>query len=353
MANSIYNARRVLVTGQTGFKGAWLSLWLNQLGAHVTGYALAPATSPNLFEASRLEELIDDRRGDIRDRNSMQSLIEETQPEIVFHLAAQALVRESYTDPVGTLETNIMGTVNLLDALREAPSVKAIVVVTSDKCYENRESLHAYSEGDPLGGHDPYSASKGCTEIVASAYSKSFFSPRGVHLATARAGNILGGGDWASDRIIPDAVRALKQGQRLQVRHPNAIRPWQHVLDAIRGYMMLGASLLNDQTASTMVGPWNFAAPADDARTVSDILDLFFGDHDGWEVPANTVPPVHEAQLLTLSSEKAHTGLNWTPRWSVEQTIEHTANWYHQFNEGQDARVLCHNDIELHGSLGQ
>ncbi len=347
----VYRGRRVLVTGHTGFKGSWLSLWLSELGARVTGLALPPPTSPSHFELARVGPLIQHREGDIRDRDLVASVLREARPEIVFHLAAQSRVRESYRDPLTTLTTNFLGTANLLDAVRAADGEPpAIVVVTSDKCYENREWPFGYRENDALGGHDPYSMSKAATELLVSSFRRSFFpeSP----LATARAGNVIGGGDFTPDRIVPDCVRAWSRGEALRVRNPDAIRPWQHVLEPLSGYLTLGSRLLLEpkEGRRTLSDAWNFGPAEDTARTVRDVIDglAAFWKPDracDWEtLPADRA--LHEAGLLRLSIDKARFGLSWSPRWSFEETLGRTAAWYTAFFANQDLRKASIVQIE-------
>lgn len=316
--------KRVLVTGHTGFKGAWLSLWLRDLGAAVTGFALPPET-PSFYDGLRLNSLIDSRLGDVRDREAVLALFREVRPEVVLHLAAQPLVLRSYRDPAETFSTNVMGLVNLLDAARQTPSVKAVQVVTSDKCYENQETGRACREGDPLGGHDPYSASKACAEIVAAAYRDSFFGA-GASLATARAGNVIGGGDWARDRILPDCARALAAGEPVVVRNPDSVRPWQHVLEPLSGYLTLACRQLKDPRRFAQ--SWNFGP--DDAgnvtvRTLVETTVRHWGAGRWTHQPSNGG---REAMLLRLDCAKSRRELGWRPRWSVEETVRETVRWY-------------------------
>lgn len=338
-----WRGKRVLLTGHTGFKGAWLHFWLKQLGAHVQGLSLAPNTEPALFDLLANDGAHAKGMVDIRDRVAVLARVREANPEIVFHLAAQPLVRAGYREPVETFETNVQGTVNLLDALRAAPDLRAIVVVTTDKVYENPESAEPFIEVDPLGGHDPYSASKAAADIVTASYRRSFFLPRGVGLATARAGNVIGGGDWAADRLIPDAVRALTSGKVLDIRRPDAVRPWQHVLEPLNGYMLLAEKLWNAPEA----GPaYNFGPDPASTATVREILELsapYFslaniGWGDGSDGP-------HEAGLLTLDSTKAADELGFAPRFTLEQTVDRTWRWYRSLNEGKSASDLCLADL--------
>ena len=325
-----YQGKRVLITGHTGFKGSWLTLWLKELGASITGIALPPETSPNHWNLLNLD--IEDYRVDIRDVDILRKIVLEIQPEIVFHLAAQPLVRRSYRDPIETWSTNVMGTANLLDACRQCPSVKAIVVITTDKCYENREWIWGYRENDRLGGHDPYSASKAGAELVVSSYRKSFFNYAGAPLiATARAGNVIGGGDWSEDRLIPDIVRSVQSKESLVVRSPQATRPWQHVLESLSGYLRLGQNLLNAEKA--FAEPWNFGPGPEGNQKVEKILTLMKNTWPAiqWH-PVDEAQP-HEALLLQLDSTKSQQKLNWKPVWSFSQGVSETANWYKTFLE--------------------
>jgi CDP-glucose 4,6-dehydratase len=349
MNPSFWHGRKVLVTGHTGFKGSWLSLWLEQSGAKVIGFALAPPTEPSLFAAARVSEAMVDIRGDIRDAERVRAALAAHRPEIVLHLAAQPLVRQSYAEPVETFAANVMGTVHLLEAVRHTESVRAVVVVTSDKCYENKEWLWGYREDEPMGGHDPYSASKGCAEIVAAAYRRSYFSKdHCVGLATARAGNVIGGGDWARDRVLPDAVRALARGEAFVARRPAAVRPWQHVLEPLCGYLTL-AERLHDEP-SQYSEAWNFGPSEEDVVPVADLLDRFIkhwgeGSWRGEPVPSGP----HEAQLLRLDSAKAHHRLGWRVALNLDETVAFTADWYRAACRGSaaiDLRELTCRQIE-------
>ncbi len=325
-----YRNRRVLVTGHTGFKGSWLALWLKSLGAHVAGIALPPETQPNHWQLLALD--IEAHTQDIRDAAGLGRLVRDIRPEIVFHLAAQPLVRRSYRDPLGTFETNVLGTAYLLDACRDVPSLKAIAIVTSDKCYENREWLWGYRENDRLGGHDPYSASKAATELVAASYRQSFFNAAGAPLlATARAGNVIGGGDWSEDRLVPDIVRAIAAGQSLEIRSPNATRPWQHVLESLYGYLLLGERLLHGE--AEFATAWNFGPDAQGNHSVSAVLNKLrdFWPALSWHLA--DAPQPHEATLLQLDSTLARHKLGWQPRWGYERALEETARWYREYLE--------------------
>lgn len=326
----IYRGRRVLVTGHTGFKGSWLALWLHELGTEVIGVALPPAVQPNHWEL--LELPIHDRRLDIRDISALQEVFIETQPEIVFHLAAQSLVRRSYRDPLETWSTNVMGTANVLEACHQQPSVRAIVVVTTDKCYENREWPWGYRENDRLGGHDPYSASKAGAELVAASYRSGFFTTDTAPLlATARAGNVIGGGDWSEDRLIPDMIRALEHKQSLEVRCPQATRPWQHVLESLSGYLLVGQRLLMGDRV--FAEAWNFGPGPDGNNTVAEVLGKLCCQWGSLRWHVTDQPQPHEATLLYLDSAKARSRLCWQPIWSIDSTLAKTVDWYRAWLE--------------------
>ncbi len=328
----VYRGAEVLVTGSTGFKGSWLCWWLHLLGARVTGAALPPPTDPSLFERAALREVIDQREGDVRDPAFLRDLVAERRPSVVFHLAAQPIVRESYEDPAGTFATNVMGTVHLLEAVRAAGRPCAVVVVTSDKCYENVGWEHGYRETDALGGHDPYSASKACAELVAQSYRRSFFAParlssHGVAVASARAGNVIGPGDWARDRIVPDIVRALLAREPVRVRSPRATRPWQHVLDALSGYLLLGQRLLGGEAAACE--GWNFGPSIESNRPVRDLVTAAIGalGEGSWEDVSGGAAP-HEAHALHLSTDKAAVRLGWRPAWGFDEAVARTCAGY-------------------------
>ncbi len=311
VSSGFWQDRNVFLTGHTGFKGGWLSIWLEQLGARVHGYSLQPPTEPSLFEAAGVEDVLASHTiGDVRDRDALSSAMASAEPQLIFHMAAQPLVRYSYSEPVETYSTNVMGTVNVLDAARTAPSVRAIVNITSDKCYENREWDRPYREDDAMGGHDPYSSSKGCAELVAQAYQRSFFGEE-KWLASVRAGNVIGGGDWAADRLLPDFFRAIDAGQPLTIRSPNAVRPWQHVLEPLSGYMLLAEALM--ESGDAFSGGWNFGPDDGDVWSVRQIVDFLFPDGEG--VNLSNAPQLHEANMLKLDSNKARDRLGWKPAW--------------------------------------
>jgi len=348
---SFWLGKRVFLTGHTGFKGGWLSLWLVSMGAKVTGYALAPNTSPSLYELCRFES--DLERSFIADICNLQSLKEalnQSKPEIVFHMAAQPLVRYSYANPVETYSTNVMGTVNVLEAIRSQDSVRAVVIVTTDKCYENKEWVWSYRENESMGGFDPYSNSKGCAELVTSAYTHSFFSPdefnrHQVAIASARAGNIIGGGDWSKDRLIPDAIRAFEENEELKIRNPLAIRPWQHVLEPLSGYLTLAQFLYQQGTSYN--GGWNFGPRNEDAVSVQEVVNLLikkFKVSVRWHQSQEQHP--HEAFTLKLDCSKAQHYLNWKPRWNLEKAIESIAEWHYAFQHKYDMREISLRQID-------
>lgn len=346
---AFWAGRRVFLTGHTGFKGGWLALWLQALGARVTGYALAPDGEPCLFDTARVAHGMESRLGDLRDAVALQAALAASEAEIVFHLAAQPLVRESYRDPVNTYASNVMGTVNLLEAVRQQPTVRAVVVVTTDKCYDNREWPWAYRENEALGGLDPYSSSKACAELVTAAYRASFLAQGGVAVASARAGNVIGGGDWAADRLLPDCLRTLAAGQPLTLRHPDAVRPWQHVLDALCGYLLLAESLCQD---ASLAEAWNFGPADDDARPVRDVVALLaacLGVEARWQAPQDAQP--HEAQLLKLDAAKARGRLGWRPHWRLADALAAVAAWHQHWLAGGDMRTFCLAQISQHQTL--
>jgi CDP-glucose 4,6-dehydratase len=347
--------KRIFVTGHTGFKGGWLSLWLHRLGASVHGYALDPPTQPNLFNSACIRSVLaSDTRADLADLPRLKSAIDEAQPEIIFHLAAQPLVRMSYRDPLATFATNVMGTAHVLEAARTAESLRALVVITTDKVYRNSESPWPFREIDPLGGADPYSASKSAAEIIAASYSASFFSGPGghpAHVATARAGNVIGGGDWAADRLTPDCLTAFARNEPVSLRFPHAVRPWQHVLEPLWGYLRLADLLLGAQ-GSRYAKAWNFGPDASSDATVGDfaqsVARLWSDDARVEHAPAATNP--HEASVLRLDSTLARTELGWIPRWSLDRALEETVAWYRAFAEGADMGAFCLAQIEAYSS---
>ncbi len=350
MVMSFWTGKKVLVTGHTGFKGSWLCLWLQSLGAEVTGYSLNPPTNPNLFEVADVGSGMTSVIGDIRDLARLQSVFAEVKPEIVFHLAAQPLVRASYVDPVETYSTNVLGTVHLLEAVRNTSSVRAVVNVTSDKCYENREWVWGYREHEPMGGHDPYSNSKGCAELVTSSFRNSFFNPErhsshGVALASARAGNVIGGGDWAADRLIPDILRAIGKGEPVVIRNPDSIRPWQHVLEPLSGYLQLAEKLYVE--GARYGEGWNFGPNDEDAKPVSWIvgnLTKSWGEGASWKLDDSEHP--HEAHYLKLDCSKAKMDLGWHPRWSLSHSLEKIIEWHRAWHAGEDMRQVTLGQIE-------
>ena len=344
MNHSFWKDRQVLLTGHTGFKGGWMSLWLQSMGAKVHGYALAPLTQPNFFTSANVHEGMESHTiADIRDAQKIKDLIKQVNPEIVFHMAAQPLVRYSYSEPEVTYSVNVMGTVNLFEAVRNASTVRAIINITSDKCYENRERQEAYSEDEPLGGYDPYSSSKACSEIVTAAYRQSFLATKQIGVATARAGNVIGGGDWSDDRLIPDFFRAIAKKQPLIIRSPNAIRPWQHVLEPLSGYLNLAEKLYADPVK--YAGAWNFGPSENDTQTVSWILNKFAEKipNATWQVDKNPQP--HEAKVLKLDSSKARIKLNWAPRWSLDEALNKIVEWQSQFNSHDDLKKYSMSQI--------
>lgn len=345
---SFWVGRRVLVTGHTGFKGAWLALWLNKLGAVVHGAALPPPTSPNLFEDAGLADLISHHHIDIRNFDDLRALITEIQPEVIFHLAAQSLVRYSYSAPVDTYAVNVMGTVHVLEAARQTSSVRAIVNVTSDKCYENREWVWGYRESDPMGGFDPYSSSKGCAELVTSAYRRSYFdSPESLRLASVRAGNVIGGGDWALDRLVPDAMRAFLAGKELVIRRPYSIRPWQHVLEPLRGYIMLAEKLSANETPAA--DGWNFGPFDSDVHTVESIVQQLSSHWEGGPgYRVESEDQLHEAHYLKLDCSKATALLHWTPLWPLSKALEKTVEWYRAYAKKSEMRDVTLAQIQCY-----
>lgn len=348
---SCWQGRKVLVTGHTGFKGGWLSLWLHQLGADVTGFSLPAPTDPSFFEQTRLAKLVRHVEGDVRNLAAVEAVMHETRPDVVFHLAAQPLVRYSYEAPVETFETNVMGTVNVLEGCRKVDSVRAVVCITTDKCYENREWIWPYRENDPMGGYDPYSASKGAAELAISAYRRSFFH-KGARIASVRAGNVIGGGDWALDRLVPDIIRALLAGQSPQIRNPNSIRPWQHVLEALNGYILIAQRLLEGRDECACA--WNFGPADDDTQPVGWIVEQMLAawpEKISWEQPKGDHP--HEAVLLKLDSSKARNELGWKPRLRLRQALAKVIEWHAAVAAGVDAREVSLRQLQEYGISGE
>ena len=350
MNPDFWQKRRVLITGHTGFKGSWLSLWLQSMGAEVVGYALAPPTNPNLFDVARVGLGMTSVIGDIRDLESLRSVFSTHLPEVVIHMAAQPLVRYSYLEPVETYATNVMGTVNLLEAVRSTKSVKAVVNVTSDKCYENHEWVWGYRENEAMGGHDPYSSSKGCAELLTAAYRSSYFHPEkykehGVAIGSGRAGNVIGGGDWARDRLIPDTIRAIVQGKPVGIRNPHSVRPWQHVLEPLSGYLLLAQRLHEDGPA--FAEGWNFGPNDDDSKPVQWIVDGLtraWGEGASWKLDGGDHP--HEAHYLKLDCSKAKTRLPWQPRWSLATAIDQICVWHKAHIAAADMQAVCLHQIK-------
>lgn len=347
---SAFEGRRVFVTGHTGFKGSWFCQWLLGLGAQVYGYALEPDTAPSLFNQLGLAKRIKHRLGDVRDAEALRAAIHEFQPDYVFHLAAQPLVRRSYLEPVQTFDINVMGTVHVLEALRSLKNPCAAVMVTTDKVYENDETGCAFAETDRLAGNDPYSASKAAAELVIHSYRKSFFSSSPVALASARAGNVIGGGDWATDRIVPDCIRALVQGEPIQVRNPQAIRPWQHVLEPLSGYLSLAQHLGRNGCSSDLAGAFNFGPHLDSNQPVAALVQELLKHWEGRWVAHSEANAPHEAGKLNLATDKALRHLGWRPRWDFKTTIEKTALWYRAVERGGDPLELTNKQIEEYSS---
>jgi CDP-glucose 4,6-dehydratase len=355
MMDAFWRGKKVLLTGHTGFKGSWLALWLQHLGADVSGYALAPPTDPCLFDVARVGAGMTSIHGDVNDYQRLKKCLDELRPEIVIHLAAQSLVRYSYSSPVETYATNVMGTVHLMEAVRCGSSVKAVLCVTTDKCYENKEWPWGYREIDPMGGHDPYSSSKGCAELVVSSMRRSFFPPElysehGVAVATARAGNVIGGGDWAQDRLVPDALKAFSVGDPVVLRSPAATRPWQHVLEPLGGYLQLAQCLY--EQAGDYAESWNFGPKDDDVQPVSWIVERlasYWGGDVSWV--ADTYPQPHEAGYLKLDCSKAAERLRWRPRMNLSQALEWCVDWHRDYLAGKDIRSSTYAQIEKYMRL--
>jgi CDP-glucose 4,6-dehydratase len=341
LSSSFWSNKRVLVTGHTGFKGGWLSIWLQRLGADVAGFALPPATDPSLFTLAQVADGIRSVSGDVRDLNAVSALVDDFRPEIIIHMAAQALVRPSYADPVETYGTNVLGTVNVLEAARNSDTVRAVVNVTTDKCYENLEREEGYREDEPLGGHDPYSSSKGCAELVTASYRRSF----SLAVASARAGNVIGGGDWAEDRLLPDMMRSFMSNDIVSIRNPASTRPWQHVLEPLHGYLLLAERLY--ENAPEFAEAWNFGPDDHDAKPVEWLADrvvTLWGDSASWSNTADSQQP-HEAGFLRLNCDKAKGRLGWKPRMNIDQALSWTVDWYRCFQRGEDVRAMTEQQI--------
>ena len=357
MNAAFWKGKKVLITGHTGFKGSWLSLWLNNMGADIVGVSLEPPTKPSLYEQAQVADGMISLRGDIRDLDKMKSIFSEHQPEIVFHLAAQPLVRYSYSEPVETYATNVMGTLHILEAIRECQSVHAAVMITTDKCYDNKEWEWGYRENEPMGGHDPYSSSKGCAELLIASYRDSYFSAQEYSshktaIATARAGNVIGGGDWAEDRLIPDIIRAFEKNEPVRIRNPNSIRPWQHVLEPLSGYIELAERLYAD--GMRWAGAWNFGPREEDAKPVDWIVKEMtkdWGGHATWSIDDGDHP--HEANYLKLDCSKAHTKLKWQPCWELKQALKSIVLWHKEAKNKTSVKDLCQKQInEYMDSIG-
>lgn len=347
-SESFWRGKRVFLTGHTGFKGGWLALWLRRLGAEVTAVSLAPPEGrPSLFDAARIASVTDSHILDIRDAPALSAVIRQARPEIVLHLAAQPLVRASYREPLQTFDTNVMGTAHVLDALRGLPEARVALCITTDKVYRNEEWTYPYRESDALGGHDPYSASKAAAELVAASYRDAFLRQQGVAVATARAGNVIGGGDWSEDRLLPDAVRAWQAGGTLEIRNPGSIRPWQHVLEPLAGYLRLAQALWD---RPELAGPYNFGPPPHEAATVRDVVELARAAYGLGEVVYGTAGNgPHEAGLLALDTSRTRSVLGVQSRWDLERSVGETMRWYRAHHESRDARALCDAQIDAYG----
>jgi CDP-glucose 4,6-dehydratase len=346
--SEFWKGKRVFLTGHTGFKGSWLSLWLSSMGATVKGFSLEPNTQPSLFNIARVSSLLESEIGDIRDLKSISKAMQVFDPDVLFHMAAQPLVRLSYAEPVETYSTNVMGTVHVLEAARKCPNLKAIVSVTTDKVYENQEWVWGYRENEPLGGYDPYSSSKGCAELVTGAYRRSFFSfTDAPALASARAGNVIGGGDWSADRLIPDAIKAFEKGEPVVIRNPIATRPWQHVLEPLSGYLILAENLNNEGNKYSEA--WNFGPEDKDCKSVQWILDELVAKWRtgaSWILDKNSQP--HEARFLKLDCSKANSGLHWYPKWQISQVLQKIVNWQYHYRAGEDMQKYCLEEIKTY-----
>ena len=339
-----WQGKRVFLTGHTGFKGSWLSLWLVSLGAKVKGYALSPPTSPSLFIEANIDSIIDSQIADIRDQDTLHESMTKFSPDILIHMAAQPLVRYSYDEPIETYEVNVIGTAKVLEVARSCPNLKAIVNITTDKCYENDERAEGYKEDDPMGGYDPYSSSKGCAELVASSYRRSFLQDQGVGLASVRAGNVIGGGDWADDRLIPDILRSFENGSPVVIRNPKATRPWQHVLEPLSGYLILTQGLYEEQ--KKYAEGWNFGPNEQDVKPVDWILDkmILKWPNSSWKLDSNSSP--HEAGFLKLDIAKAKAKLGWNPVWELSHTLEKIIGWHRAWLDKEDMQAMCLAEIK-------
>ena len=344
ISQDFWQGKRVFLTGHTGFKGSWLSLWLASLGATVKGYALTPPTSPSLFNEVKVDSIIDSQIGDIRDQDVLHNSMTIFNPDILIHMAAQPLVRHSYNAPIETYEVNVIGTAKVLEVARSCPNLKAIVNITTDKCYENDGRSEAYKESDPMGGHDPYSSSKGCAELVASAYRRSFLQDQGIGVASVRAGNVIGGGDWADDRLIPDILRSFEKNEPVVIRNPKATRPWQHVLEPLSGYLILAQNLYEDQ--KEYAENWNFGPNEQDVKPVDWILDQMISKwpNSSWEFDQNSNP--HEADFLKLDIAKAESKLGWQPVWGLSHTLEKIIGWHRAWLDKKDMQTSCLAEIK-------
>lgn len=335
---SFWQGKRVFITGHTGFKGSWLSLWLQSLDCTLKGYSLKPETEPSLYELASIEEDMESEFGDIRDIKTLSNSINNFNPQIIIHLAAQPLVRKSYQNPIETFETNVMGTVNVLEASRNCKSLKTILVITTDKCYDNKEWDWAYRENEPMGGYDPYSSSKGCAELIVSSYRRSYFNDLNISIATARAGNVIGGGDWSTDRLIPDILKAFEKSEKVTIRNPKAIRPWQHVLECLSGYLILCEYLY--KYGSEYAEAWNFGPNDTECVSVEHIvqkLSQYWGEEAQWEIDSSKQP--HEAKYLKLDCSKAKNKLNWAPKWNLDETLESIVDWHKVYLNSDNIKI--------------
>jgi CDP-glucose 4,6-dehydratase len=340
ISKNFWNNKTVFLTGHTGFKGGWIALWLSNLGAKVHGYSLEPKKNPNLFTEANIDFFLESSTiGDIRNFSNLKKSMTTIQPEIVIHMAAQPLVRESYKNPLFNYETNVIGTVNLFEAIRSISSVKSIVNITTDKCYENKESLVPYSELDRIGGYDPYSCSKACVELITSSYRQSFFNDANIFLASVRAGNVIGGGDWSNDRLIPDFFRAISIGKKISLRSPKAIRPWQHVIEPLAGYLMLAEKLYDN--GKFFAEPWNFGPNVSDAKEVQWIVEHLCKNIPGTTWDVTNSPQPHEASLLILDSSKARELIGWSPKWTIKTALDKTIEWNNSWKNNEDMAEIC------------